>query len=554
MAERHTLSEPRPLKSTSTNGSSVSPGDNTLKWEVDVYRKGVSDPIETLVLSDESLPPRKNKRGKVVWRLPTDSGRTPSFGTDEKRRILDLYKEQRKIRRKKSLSSKTSTESFDEGNRAPDSDDTQTANGSPSSVDKRSNGNNKPVISNNDKESIHRNQVPNHSDNLESIISSDIQKLQINAGPQQVRNNGSIHSKGNKDDENSNSAKKIEGSSALSFNDGCNAIQKKKLRNENKSLVEQNKQLESGTGMDNDNKTKAIVPPPGLHMAEAVGQSPPPGFHSSLTSIHHNESSHEKGMSSMDENLPKTNINEISSSLQHERLLNTPSNSPLKQSLPRRFITISESDRPKNYIHPPSLSSLSSYPQPGLHQQEGRTSLAVAAAKAFIDLYYTHVTHGLSTELATYYTPHAQKSISVGGAHSVVSGLSDITVQIASLASTIFVVRGVVAQDSYDLKGAHVLVTGMVQTNALGEGNGITSFAHSISLAPASNISHKCRGVDNYDNFDDDKTDNFSFQIHNDALSLMTGDNCLSDHYQIYQRGDVGLELRNDHRSTAFFR
>ena len=128
-----------------------------------------------------------------------------------------------------------------------------------------------------------------------------------------------------------------------------------------------------------------------------------------------------------------------------------------------------------------------------------KTSLAVAAAKAFVDLYYRHINLGLSSDLATYYTPHAQKSISVGGAHSVVATRSDIMLQLSSLSQSIFVVRGVVSQDTFDGRGAHVLVTGVVQTGGV-----LTQFAHTISLVPVPQHGQ------------------FSFQIHNDALSLLT--------------------------------
>ena len=62
MDDRHTLSEPRP-KSPST-----------LAWLVDIRREGVDEPIDTIEVSDETLPPRK-KKGKVVWRLPSDHSR-----------------------------------------------------------------------------------------------------------------------------------------------------------------------------------------------------------------------------------------------------------------------------------------------------------------------------------------------------------------------------------------------------------------------------------------------------------------------------------------------
>lgn len=64
MEVRHVLSEPR-IKS-------AEPGN--LVWLVDIFRKGVPDPIDTIEVSDETLPPRK-KRGKVAWRLPTDDSR-----------------------------------------------------------------------------------------------------------------------------------------------------------------------------------------------------------------------------------------------------------------------------------------------------------------------------------------------------------------------------------------------------------------------------------------------------------------------------------------------
>ena len=37
---------------------------------MDVFREGVDDPVDTVVITDETLPPRKNRKGKVAWRLP----------------------------------------------------------------------------------------------------------------------------------------------------------------------------------------------------------------------------------------------------------------------------------------------------------------------------------------------------------------------------------------------------------------------------------------------------------------------------------------------------
>ena len=65
MEERHTISEPRILSSDATE----------LTWEVDIYRIGVSQPIDKIVISDTVLPPRINRKGKVLWRLPTEPGK-----------------------------------------------------------------------------------------------------------------------------------------------------------------------------------------------------------------------------------------------------------------------------------------------------------------------------------------------------------------------------------------------------------------------------------------------------------------------------------------------
>ena len=47
-------------------------------WEVDIIRDG-SVIVDTFVLNNEVLPPRKNKKGKVLWCLPSDPDKTVSF-------------------------------------------------------------------------------------------------------------------------------------------------------------------------------------------------------------------------------------------------------------------------------------------------------------------------------------------------------------------------------------------------------------------------------------------------------------------------------------------
>lgn len=222
---------------------------------------------------------------------------------------------------------------------------------------------------------------------------------------------------------------------------------------------------------------------------------PPPGFNASMSSLKLNEPARTSPLPS----LPLPSLPTSS-----------PVSEPLdplhsSQSLPpsARFIVIPEQDRP-------------GLPDPHLTPPT-KISLAIPAAKAFIDLYYRHITLGEYAQLCNYYTPHAQKSISVGGAHSVVATRRDIMLQLQSLARSVFVVRGVVSQDTYDGRGAHILVTGVVQTGGV-----LSQFAHTISLAPVPVALH---GIGTY-----------SFQIHNDALSLLTTGDVVAQPPQQHQQ------------------
>jgi hypothetical protein len=91
MEDRHSFSDPRPV-----------PGLKLPTWEVDVFREGVDEPVLTLVIDETTLPPRMRKK-KVVWRLPYSVDEVPSFGSDEKKRLVDLFKKEKKARRKSKI-------------------------------------------------------------------------------------------------------------------------------------------------------------------------------------------------------------------------------------------------------------------------------------------------------------------------------------------------------------------------------------------------------------------------------------------------------------------
>jgi hypothetical protein len=58
MEDRHSISEPRPIH-----------GKNYAEWEIDILRDDTVI-VDTFIINNEVLPPRTNKKGKVLWRLP----------------------------------------------------------------------------------------------------------------------------------------------------------------------------------------------------------------------------------------------------------------------------------------------------------------------------------------------------------------------------------------------------------------------------------------------------------------------------------------------------
>jgi hypothetical protein len=290
-----------------------------------------------------------------------------------------------------------------------------------------------------------------------------------------------------------NDAKVERGSSTSSVvSETCHERQQEEQQQQQKQ--QQSESINQGPGLMYQTPPSA---PPGLNTM------PPPGFQVSSSTLNcadnnkmqNNTCNEHQSIPNQELNKPPddqiipppTSKSTIIPDDDNNLFMNPLSISP---SIHQRYIVINESDRP--------ISSLNNKP-----------SLAVAAAKAFVDLYYPHVTHGLSSDLSCYYTPHAQKSISVGGAHHVVATRSDIMLQLMKFSGSNFLVRGVVSQDTFDNKGAHVMVTGIVQTNT----SGLTSFAHSVSLVKTQHNSLLFPSTSDLE---------FSFQIHNDAMSLLT--------------------------------
>ena len=52
------------------------------------------------MINKETIPPRYNRKGKIVWRLPDEADKIPPFGVEDKKGIMDIFKHQKKSRRK----------------------------------------------------------------------------------------------------------------------------------------------------------------------------------------------------------------------------------------------------------------------------------------------------------------------------------------------------------------------------------------------------------------------------------------------------------------------
>ena len=392
MVDRHRLSDPRYI------------GD--VQWEVDVFRENVDQAVDTLVINSKTLPPRTRK-GKIVWQLPTDPTKPPSFGTEDRKRIFEIFKERKKQRKKeKSLWSK-------------------------------------------------------HNSNM-SEQNSNVQDGSWSI--QQEEDKSSDETNNNTSAEKTQSVEKVV----------------------NKGKPQSGTKTRRGK-----RKTKSPVP---------VNRDKASTTTNSFTDNGNNQDTLEtEGKSEMPKNLHKS----------FEEKLSVTENSE-EQSQPLVEIKLSTSGKESRQddTQPNQLKHLvpeRPYCTFNYDVNEG-TSISVSIAKQFIDRYYPSVQIDGGADLAFYYTESAQKSISIGGAHFVVTGHDAIATQLMSFRGA-FSTRSIVAQDTAE-GGVHLLVTGIYVPV-----DGIPCpFAHTVIL-----VSHNGQ----IPRRDTNVTDEYRFKIHNDALALI---------------------------------
>jgi len=369
MEDRHYLSEPRPIS-----------GLKLPTWEVDVMRDGVDMPILTLQVDNQILPPRKRKK-KVVWKLPDSLETTPKFGMEDKRRILELFK-QKKKELKRQRKSQTQTSS---GASPPSSSSSQ------------------PKV-------------------LKRMSSSTISLETYKDSPEE--------------------------------------------------------------------EEKVECPEPGEEKVEDVQTQTPPGFHMSGLSL---EDSNNTATITNNDPTPPTPPEPM-------QPLQERSHSFAGSRGPPMMASSSSATPP-----PPGMNSrrasTSNIPPPGMNpfQTMARQFIVAdpnALGHVVMETYYLLLRNGMIQDLAQYYLPDAQKSLTVGGAHALVTHVDQRLLQLESLTNMVLQVKGVLQHPRLTPEdNIYVMITGTsVRPHTL-------PFCHSLVL--------KQVGPQ-------------SFQIQNDALAFLT--------------------------------
>jgi len=402
MEDRHAFSEPRSAF-----------GYDQPTWNVDVYRKGVGDPVFTLVINNETLPPRMRKK-KVVWRLPDHQDLLPNFGSDEKKRLVDLFKRQKKNRRKSTKRSGCSLEQDNaELNPADDFlDDSVTR----------------------DREIWKDRQEEEHE--------RDKEQTETKRGEMEV-------------------------SSVPPTSEYHRTFLKERAKEDDRYMGT------TSTVITNDGIHEITPPPPGMGMSPFVSQTIP-------------QTVHPPGVIG-NSSLPQGSQTPSTVSSRGEE-------SPLAGSLPPPGFTMSPlnicaignigaDDSNNRYLNVPITS----------------TNIPVDLAQSFMDMYYCSMTHGQQEELLLHYDHGAVKSLSLGGAHSFCKLRSEILIQLNSLQDSLWDITGVVAQDGFQ-NSVVLLITGSALPKTSPHP---IPFCHSVTLVK----------------------NPMGYQIHNDAMSLMTPNN-----------------------------
>ena len=451
LEDRHTISEPRPVvdgtdenppvvvvvgnenENENETSSSSSSSHKLPTWEVDIFREGVDTPIMTLQINARNLPPRIRKK-KIIWKLPDTIHQIPKFGFEDKKRILDLFKHYKKELKKTTKKQKYITTTTTTTNTTETGKDGANETTSPAIMGKSET-------------------IMGMGDQDHSLATESIPDYQIRGSPS-----------------------KTSSPDILSSFSSSNA------------------------------PTSMTVPQPQPPPKPPIA-SPPPGFGQSFAQL-----------SLRDEMLPKHGQD---TKLSHSTVLQTKTNEPSQQQTsllppppppPPPGLVL---DRPPGITvtaaasaasaSPPTREPMSQTttttttaptdlpsigdpshlppPPPPPPSQMGTLHFLVpphsSVAHIVPETYYRLLTQGLLSELLAHYTPTAQKSLTVGGAHAVCHSRRDCALQLQSLVGMLVQIRGVIQQPTI---GGAILI---VITGTCRQPHPVLPFCHSLVLLPS---------------------------------------------------------------------
>ncbi|KAG7354940.1 hypothetical protein IV203_004296 [Nitzschia inconspicua] len=373
MEDRHYLSEPRPVA-----------GLDIPTWEVDIMREGVDDPIMTLLVDQNSLPPRKSKK-KIVWKLPDNLETLPKFGIQDKKRILEIYKEKKKEAKKqiRRASRKSSP--------SPSSEH-------PADVIEVA----KEVVA---------KELNLTAMKVDTINTNGHEKRQMSP-------NKSIPSS------ESSSTSSPPGLETLSL-DTTPSAASEKPHNTFVSTV-----YSSDPRSTIQESLPPPPPPPGIHPRPPPGifHQPPPGI-ATMHSVTVPETPSGAAITNASTSQPShTHHHPHSSQGVQPFALGSPSlHMPLQSVLPLQSLPPSLPPSGRCFVLPSAKVS-----------QFTSTHAALAAIASLVSESYHLLLHrGLINELASYYALDAQKSLTVGGAYAACASAADRLLQLKSLSGTI---------------------------------------------------------------------------------------------------------------------
>ncbi|CAJ1941067.1 unnamed protein product [Cylindrotheca closterium] len=415
MEDRHYLSEPRPID-----------GLKLPSWEVDIMREGVDVPILTLTVDSQTLPPRKRKK-KVVWKLPDDLKTNPKFGMEDKRRILELFKQKKK-----------------ELKRARKSQTTTTGGTNPNNSNQNS---------------------PGSSNGGGSKTLKRMSSSAMSVGSYMTANEEQPEDDDDDDD-----------------NDDDDGIDNDHDDHDDHDDPGESKVAEGEEKVDDNHNSVSLL----------SSSPPPPGFNMSGLSLGGSASSASPPPQQQKRQPPSS-----STAIQPPSL---PPPMPSMQPLQERshsFAGVSRAGPPPPSSTPPlSLSnpppipppppglnsssrraSTSSIPPPGMNpfQQPPQSQLPQTTANmprhfivgdpsalghVVMETYYLLLRTGMVRDLAQYYLPEAQKSLTVGGAHALCSDVNQRLQQLESLTNMVLQVKGVLQHPQHVGDNVYVMITG----------------------------------------------------------------------------------------------